>query len=313
MVKHQNILVIVTILLLAAIILLAKSPKHTSFISKHYSIAPLNMCITIAYGQHVNDGANLLDLYLPDNSTAFFANKKSYPLIVFIHGGAWQSGDKSLTPDATEFIQRGYALASINYRLVGQASHPAQIEDCKAAVNWLRAHAKIFNINPDRIWGISAGGHLAALLGTTCNATSPGWSAPEGVPCRVQAICDWCGLTDLTTIAKQADSHYVLGQAVASFLGGTPAEKPALAKEASPITYVCRGLPPFLIMHGDKDTIVPVEQSKELAAALKAAHVSTNLQIIPGAGHMFASPENTNIVFHFFDQALKKSTKNNKS
>ncbi len=309
MVRHQNLLVIVAILFLAAIILAAKMQRRLNVTVQHYSLAPLGTCITVAYGPHVNEGANLLDLYLPENSTAAqINNNKTTPLIVFIHGGAWQTGDKSMVPSPKEFTDRGYALASINYRLTGDTPHPAQIEDCKTAINWLHDHAKIFKINPDRIgvWGMSAGGHLVALLGTTCDINSPTWASPHGVPCHVEAVCDWCGPTDLTTMAGQAGSHYVLAQAVTLFLQGTPAGKLSLAREASPMTYVHKGLPPFLIMHGDRDTIVPVEQSKEFAKALKAAHVNVTLQIVPGANHNFANTKTINTVFHFFDSILKK-------
>ena len=309
MTKHQNLLVFVTILLLAIIIQLAKMQKHSGLVSKHYGAAPINTCITAAYGPHVDKGANLLDLYLPEQSLLSpISNKGSYPLIVFIHGGAWQSGDKSMVPNPSEFTRRGYVLASINYRLSGEAPHPAQIEDCKTAINWLRAHAKVFKIDSNHIgvWGISAGGHLAAFLGTTCSATTPPWAAPGGLPCAIQAVCDWCGPTDLTTLANQAGAHYVLAQAVQLFTRGTPESELQAFKAASPITYVRPGLPPFLIMHGDKDTIVPAQQSQELSKALKVAKVNTDLQIIPGAQHMFADPHTMNIVFHFFDTVLKR-------
>ncbi len=214
-----------------------------------------------------------------------------------------------MVPSPQEFTHRGYVLASINYRLTNKAPHPAQIKDCKAAIVWLRSHAKIFQIDPNRIgvWGVSAGGHLAGLLGTTGDAKSPYWaSLPSGSSNRVQAVCDWCGPSDLQTIAKQGGSTYVLSRAVCSLLRGTPEERSLIAREASPVTYVHKSCPPFLIMHGDKDDIVPIEQSIEFAKALKATGANSTLEIIPGAKHMFGSPEITNRVFQFFDLYLKK-------
>ncbi len=169
----------------------------------------------------------------PEHKGLAANNTEASPLIVFIHGGAWQSGDKSMAPNPSDFTRRGYALASINYRLIGQTSHPAQIEDCEAAINWLRAHAATFRLDPNRIgvWGMSAGGHLAALLGTTCSTALPPWKTPGESPCRVQAVCDWCGPANLTTISRQAGSNYVLAPAVKLFLGGTPSEKSRLAKK----------------------------------------------------------------------------------
>lgn len=309
MVRHHNLLVIVAILFLAAIILAAKMQSHLNVKNKHYLRQPLGKYITVVYGRHVNEGANLLDLYLPDQpANARAKNKQEFPLIIFIHGGAWQTGDKSMVPAPEEFNHRGYALASINYRLTGEAPFPAQIEDCKAALSWLRSHASIFKIDQNRfgVWGISAGGHLAALLGTTCDIKSPAWAAPGEDHCRVQAVCDWCGPTNLSTIAKQSGSNYALSRAINLLLRGTPEAKRSLAREASPVTYVRKGLPPFLIMHGAKDTIVPLEQSREFAQALKAAHVESSLHIVPGANHMFANTDTIKQVFHFFDLVLKK-------
>jgi acetyl esterase/lipase len=309
MVRHQNLLVIVAILLLAAVILTARLQRNHQNIRQTFPVARTDKSITIVYGPRFTNGANLLDLYLPIKSVDdAHGIVKPCPLVIFIHGGAWQSGDKFMMPDPKEFHKRGYAIASLNYRLTSEAPYPAQIEDCKTAVSWLREHATIFKIDPNRIgiWGISAGGHLAALLGTTGDMTTPSWArSASGVSNRVQAVCDWCGPTDLTTMSKQAGSTYVLDKAVDRLLSSGTKEKSVLAKEASAISYVNKNCPPFLIMHGNHDNIVPVAQSIELARALKLAGVKCTLTIMPGISHMFASQATTEQVLQFFDQNLK--------
>jgi len=311
MVRHQNLLVIIAILWLAAIILAVKLQIHQVNINKnltqHIAVNANGGCITVAYGTHLYSQANLLDLWLPGEAGSTI-HGVPYPVVIFIHGGAWAAGNKSMVQCSGIFTNNGYALASINYRLTSEAPYPAQIEDCKTAVSWLRGHAKIFKLDGNRIgvWGFSAGGHLAALLGTTCDTNAHAWESPSEISSGVQAVCDWSGPTDLKTIAAQAGSHYVLAKAVDALLGGTPEEKPALASEASPVNYVHKGCPPFLIVHGDKDTVVPLEQSKELAQDLKSAKSNCTLEIIPGANHDFGTEERVNRVVKFFDLVLKK-------
>ena len=250
MVRHQNLLVTIAILWLAAIILAVKMQIHQANshknLAKHILFNTHNSCITVAYGQHLNNEANLLDLWLPEE-TESASGKTLYPLIIFIHGGAWESGDKSFMAFQVPFNNNGYAVASINYRLTREAPYPAQIEDCKIAISWLRSHAKVFKLDPNRIgvWGISAGGHLAALLGTTSDTENHQWESPANVSSSVQGVCDWCGPTDLATISQQAGSNYVLSHSVRQLLGGTPEEKPDMAKEASPVNYVHKGCPAF--------------------------------------------------------------------
>jgi len=145
------------------------------------------------------DGIELtLDLYLPSNPI------RSVPLIIYIHGGGWRGLDKSWCPYPMRFLTLEYAVASINYRLAPDATFPAQLHDCKAAVRWLRAHAEDFHFLGDRIgvWGDSAGGHLAAMLGVTGKRPElEGNCGTPGVSSQVQAVCDWFGPTDLVSIA----------------------------------------------------------------------------------------------------------------
>ncbi|MCS7337407.1 MAG: alpha/beta hydrolase [Verrucomicrobiae bacterium] len=237
-----------------------------------------------------------LDLYLPAAGT-------NLPLVVWIHGGAWLGGSKELCP-ALFLLRDGFAVASINYRLSQHATFPAQLEDCKTAIRWLRAHAREYGIDPDRIgvWGVSAGGHLAALLGTTGGTTEFDKGEYLTVSSRVQAVCDWFGPTDLTQMSKFPSDidHDAPDSPESRLLGGPVQENQEKARRANPITYVSKDAPPFLIMHGDKDRLVPLNQSELLADALKRAGVQVTFHVIRGAGHGFGAKEHFELVREFF-------------
>jgi acetyl esterase/lipase len=261
----------------------------------------------ISYGPTLAYGANLLDLYIPTATGP-------HPVIVCIHGGGWLSGDKRQFP-FSRILKNGYAVATINYRLSEQATFPAQIIDCKMAVSWLRAHAREYTLDPDRIgvWGISAGGHLAALVGLTADAKSPVWAGPYlGTSNRVQAVCDWCGPTDLVSISHQKGMDYRIASMVSQLLGTPPAVNPSLASEASPVLYANKAVsaPPFLIMHGEGDAIVPLDQSEELNRLLALCKGEHTLSVIAGGKHNFDSRTAEQQVIKFFDRVLKGSNRN---
>jgi acetyl esterase/lipase len=244
-----------------------------------------------------------LDLYVPADAT------KKLPLVIWIHGGGWQAGDKAQNPGIL-LLRSGYVVASINYRLSQEAKWPAQINDCKAAVRWLRAHAEEYHIDPDRIgaWGASAGGHLVALLGTAGDAKDlEGDGGNETYSSKVEAVCDYFGPTDFTKI----ENDHVAGDAIVHLFGGPLREHEKEAKEASPVTYVTKDDPPFLIMHGTEDPLVQVKQSRFLDDALRKAGVESHLEVIEGAGHggpQFAKPKYAMMVFNFFNRHLKPAT-----
>ena len=224
------------------------------------------------------------------------------PLVIWVHGGGWSRGNKDRAPTAG-LTRRGFAGASIQYRLSGKASFPAQIHDCKAAVRYLRANAAKYNIDPDRIgvWGASAGGHLVSLL-----ATSDGNKDLEGtvgdnpgVSSRVQAVCDFFGPTDLVDLTPRMGSP-----AIAALMGGSAEAKPDAYAAANPITHIDKTDVPFLIMHGDKDTLVPMRQSEMLEKALHAAGVPVTLFVVKGAGHGFAGLAEARMVVGFFERTL---------
>jgi acetyl esterase/lipase len=245
-----------------------------------------------------------LDLYVPEKASS------PVPVIVWIHGGAWRAGSKDGAGPALRFAGRGYAVASINYRLSQHATFPAQIEDCKAAIRWLRANARTYHLDPDRIgvWGSSAGGHLVALLGTSGDVRElEGKDGPLDRSSRVQAVVDWFGPTDVT---KMGGSHDGPRSPEALLLGGPVQVNIERAARANPITYVSKDDPPFLILHGDADPTVPFNQSELLEQALKKAGVDVTFRPVKGAGHGgpgFSSEENRRLVEEFLDKHLKSA------
>ena len=252
----------------------------------------------------------LLDLYLPstDNGPA--------PVIVWIHGGGWRVGTKTGGPAVRQSL-RGYAVASIDYRLSDVATHPAQINDCKAAIRWLRAHAGEYNLNPDRIaaYGSSAGGHLAAFLGTSGDVAELEGNVGGNLEfsSRVQAIVDWYGPSELLTMDAQAlpcsgVCHTCAGSPESLMVGCTITSCPDVANAASPIRYVTSDDPPFLIHHGTNDCTVPPLQSQVLRDALASMDVDVSLTFLEGAGHggpEFASASISAEVDAFFDRVLR--------
>lgn len=230
------------------------------------------------------------------------------PVIVFIHGGAWRAGNKSggvarLLPFAAS---GNYFCASVGYRLSGEATWPAQIHDCKAAIRWLKANAKKYNINPEKIgvWGSSAGGHLVNMLGTSGDVK--GLEGDCGSPdqsSRVACVVPFCGPSDFMAIGRLKGG--AAPAAVTQLLGGPIDEKKEAAIAASPVTHVSKDDPPFLIVHGTADRTVPFAQAETLHAALKKAGVDSTLVKIEGGGHGIGGPEVMKRVRAFFEKHLR--------
>src|SRR5262245_4949490 len=263
----------------------------------------------LRYGEHKE--RNTLDLFVPKSESPL-------PLVIWVHGGAWQAGSKDGNNPAMPFLTKGYAVAAINYRLSQHAVYPAQIQDCKEAVRFLRANAKKYNLNPDAfgVWGASAGGHLVALLGTTGGvkelalADGPHKDTSD----RVQCVVDFFGPVDLTKMAAQAGPNSKLDHDAADspeskLVGGPIQKNKEKAATANPITYLTKDAAPFLIVHGDADPLVPLPQSELLHEALKKAGVPSEFVVIKGGGHGgagFATAENQDKIAAFFDKHLKK-------
>ena len=244
-----------------------------------------------------------LDLYLPEKADT------PLPVIIWIHGGAWQAGSKDNCP-ALRFVERGYAVASVGYRLSQHAIFPAQIEDCKAAIRWLRAHAKDYSLAPQRFgaWGSSAGGHLVALLGTSGEVKDFEVGANLDQSSRVQAVCDYFGPTDFVVFATTFENHAAGSSPESKLIGGAVLDNKDKAARANPIRYVSADDPPFLIVHGDLDATVPINQSQLLFDALKKAGVSAHFHTIHGAGHGgpgFSGRDIDEMVNAFFEERLK--------
>lgn len=249
-----------------------------------------------------------LDLHLP-------AAGKGWPVVVWVHGGAWRAGDKKNLKFPLTLLDRGYAVASVNYRYSTQATFPAQIEDCKAAIRWLRANADCYGYDAGKIgvWGASAGGHLVALLGAAGDAKEFDVGPSLDRSSRVQAVCDYFGPTDFSKMdAQGGKGHDDPKSPESTLLGGPVQERPDAVARANPIAHTVAakpgGLPPFLIVHGLKDKTVPVGQSRLLLDALKAKGADAELVELPDDGHGgkgFETKETLDRVGAFFDEHLK--------
>ena len=207
-------------------------------------------------------------------------------------------------------MDRDYVVASINYRLSQHAIFPVQIEDCKAAIRFLRANADKYGIDPNRIgvWGSSAGGHLVALLGTSGDVKEFEKGENLDFSSRVQAVCDYFGPTDFTKMSSFPTTmgHDAADSPESKLVGGAVQENKDKCKRANPITYVTKDDPPFLIVHGDKDPLVPHNQSVILYEALKRVGVKSKFYTVPGGGHGgFKDPAIDRMVEEFFEQQLK--------
>ena len=235
----------------------------------------------VVYGQ-AGGKELLLDIFLPPSAEGL------RPVAVSLHGGGWSYGAKWNGQGllaTSELLKRGYVFVSINYRLAPRHKFPAQIEDAKCAIRFLRAHAAQYQLDSDRIaaLGSSAGGHLAALLGTT--DTSAGFEGGGGwtnESSRVQAVVDMFGPADLLYGVQHKETWAILANEV---FGSKTSEE--ILRRASPVTYVSKDDPPFLLLHGDHDSLVPLVQSELMEAALRKAGVPVELIVVKNAGHCF--------------------------
>lgn len=264
--------------------------------------------------------AQMLDIYLPQSNGP-------HPLIMYVHGGAFKFGDKKRNEATSAFeflLAAGYALASINYRLSGEAKFPALIEDVKTAVRWLRAHATTYQLDPARFgaWGASAGGHLVSLLGT-----SDGVASLEGAALgyadqssAVQAVVAWYPPTDFLQMDAQvlqnvlcspdSATHNKPDSPESELMGGPIQNIPEIVQTANPITYVGKQAPPFLLQHGTADCVVPPQQSQILYDALLPLIGADNIELVyltdaKHADRRFPQAENMRLVVQFFDKHLR--------
>ncbi|MFA7419918.1 MAG: alpha/beta hydrolase fold domain-containing protein [Melioribacteraceae bacterium] len=259
----------------------------------------------------INGISLTLDIYIPSHI--------SYPTptIVWIHGGGWQSGSKE-NVNGTWLIQKGFSIVSINYRLTDKGIHPVQINDCKAAIRWIKANASKYNFDIGRIgvFGSSAGGHLAALVGTSGDVKELEGDVGGNLDqsSRVQAVCDWYGPANFFTICGSVpptSNHCDAASPEGKLIGGDLRTNPEKCKSVSPISYVSNDDPPFLIMHGTADNTVPFHQSAELDSAYKAIGHDVTFIPQPGAGHgggSFNADSTKQRITDFFNRTLMERT-----
>lgn len=269
------------------------------------NLAPNYRQATIEYSKPNGVGISL-DIAYPA-----VAPNRPLPAIVFVHGGGWRQGSRSeglpLLPALT--ADGKYVVATIDYRLTTVAKWPAQIHDCKAAIRYLKTNAAKFHLDPDRIgvWGSSAGGHLAALLGTTAGIGElEGNDSVDASVTRVACVVDFCGPSDLRTVHEGLNGLMAIQipNLVTQLLGEPAARNPEAAKAASPIAYISADDPPILIVHGTADPVVPFAQSQTFHDALRKAAVESMLIPVVNAEHNIAHPKVFERTLQFFDRHL---------
>jgi acetyl esterase/lipase len=254
-----------------------------AYVISHHSPEELDVTYGDANGRPLK-----LDIYRPAGPS------KTRPGVFLIHGGGWVEGDKESQRElAVEMTRAGFVAIAVGYRLAKDdaSRHPAQVDDVRRAVQWVRANADYVGVDPDRLgaFGHSAGGHLAAILGTT-DAQGTGDPDLEAYSSRVRCVVDVCGPADFTDEASPP-----VGPAIAwmvpNLFGKTRLEAPEAYRDASPVRHVDRDSAPTLILHGTADDIVPLDQSRKLRDALARAGVEVKLVEVEGEGHLFLRPE----------------------
>ena len=275
----------------------------------------------LANNQNAENGAALANNQNAENGAALANTQpENYPLIIWVHGGAFRMGSKEGNPNNPppfHYATQGYAVASINYRLSQHAIWPAQIEDCKAAVRWLRAHAAEYSLDPERFaaWGPSAGGHLVAMLGVTGHVSEFEVGAYLDVSSRIQCVVDYFGPTDFLQMDAQRLPHGMIHDAPDSpeseLVGGNIQAHPHKVARANPITYIPQDditadVPPFLIVHGDQDPLVPYGQSLLLVEALEKMAADVTFYTVQGGGHGgFTDPAVPKLTAEFLTKHLR--------
>jgi acetyl esterase/lipase len=308
----KNIVKKLSILALALLVLLSATGCGLGS-SSSFSVEPNYK--DLAYASV--SASQKLNLYIPTTGSGPF------PVVINIHGGGFKFGDKSMLSETTgkALLNAGYAVASIDYRLSGEAQFPAAVQDAKAAVRFLRVNAAQYNLNPDKIavFGQSAGGNIAAMVGVTGNISDYDDASlgNAGVSSQVQAVINQYGPTDFLQMDDQAKAqgcsasdqkHNDAGSFESAYIGAAIQTVPDQVQKSNPITYISTDTPPFLIQKGDQDCTVPVENTKMLADALSAASQDVTYTSLAGAGHggdQFETDENVALMISFLDKYLK--------
>lgn len=274
--KNKLLILVVIILLIAGGgVLFAKNRYDKALSTNNTKVTPnFNVQKDVTYCSP-GDVPQLLDIYTPQDGN------KLHPLIIHVHGGSWVGGSKSddnMMPVITALTDKGFTVASINYRLAPDYKFPAQIQDVKCAIRYMRANAAQYSVYSEKIGllGESAGGHLSALAGLSQNIQDFSNDENASVSDKVSAVVDLFGPADLVSFTAGSS---ILTKALPTFLGAYS------ATAASPTNYIDPSDPPMLIIHGDSDTLVPLSQSQELLSALQTSGVTSSLIIVKNAGH----------------------------
>lgn len=282
---------------LVALFLLALAEARTAAADPKFEI---DYKAAVEYGTGAGEKL-LLDVATPKGAEG------PRPALVFIHGGGWAAGNRSAhVAQIKDAAARGYVAVTVSYRFAPKHVFPAQVEDVKCAVRWLRAHAKELNVNPDRIGaiGVSAGGHLAMMLALMNKEDglegAGGWADQSS---KVQAAVSFVGPTNFTV-----DFPPTTTQILKTWIGGTKDEKPEMYKKASPLTYVDGKDAPVLLYQGTTDVLVPFDQAVQMADALTKAKVKARVELLVGEGHGWGGKEMERTIrgmFEFLDGQLK--------
>ncbi|MEC5126220.1 alpha/beta hydrolase [Verrucomicrobiales bacterium BCK34] len=257
-----------------------------------FCVASLHATETYVYAER-GSGPLELDIHYPDSNS-----KETFPVIFWTHGGGWKQGSKVNCKLVEWLLKEGYAIVSINYRLTDVATYPAQWEDCKDALHWVVENSRAHRLDPNHIVtaGLSAGAHLASLLATRTDHSTP----------RIRGVLHFYGPADFPQMARYAkkpsDSLNTPGSPVFGLLGGPLRENLDLAREASPVTYLEKSDPPFQIIVGSEDSLMTQRQCKRLCDAATEAGVRASLHEIPGAGHggkEFNDPVRQKLILQF--------------
>jgi triacylglycerol lipase len=287
----------------AIAVLLASSPRSPLLADEAGADATNEAVVVQRDVPYIDDGdmRHKADIYIPPGDGPF-------PAVLMIHGGAWTSGNKwHMAAHARIVADAGYAVVSINYRLAPKHLFPAQIEDCKAAVRWMRTNAAKYKIDPKRIasYGYSAGGHLACLLGTTCSADGlEGVEIAADAPdSRVQCVIAGGAPCEFRNVPQRARGFNF-------WLGGTRGEKPEAYKLASPTSFVSKDDPPVFFFHGEDDTLVRRNSPEALRKLLTEQGIKTEFYVVSGKGHIgaFIDREPARQAVKFLDVVLRPAS-----
>jgi acetyl esterase/lipase len=299
----MNKVILILILLFSSSLLFAQPPSPSAIQGR----MPKG---TIIHGDipYNNDTLkkHLLDIYLPANT------KGNSPLVIFVHGGGWIGNDKFgdmgyMTETINAMLENGIAIASIDYRFAQNAVFPGILQDCNKAASFLYDNANKYNLDKNRfaLMGFSAGGHLASMMGTSQNNKVENLYFPKSFrPFKYKAVVDYYGPTDLTIFLGAEDPK----SPESILIGATPVDRPDLAKAASPLTYIDKNDPPFLIFHGEKDNLVSNRHSKLLSSWLSHYGVKNELTIVkdaPHFGRMYDVEEIRTKVIEFLQRNLE--------